>query len=99
MDKPNCERAADTGHQRRADSPSVARDERGRSINVSTTIKTSLLPPLTLRAGGRETGGKKGPCVYELSLATQTQLAKVCSPNRAPLPINTRLLKGVQTLS
>ena len=37
----------------------------------------SLTAPLTLRAGGRETGGKKGPCVYGDSLATQTQLAKV----------------------
>ena len=48
--------------------------------------------------GEKLVGGKKGPCVYDDSLATQTQLAKVCSPNRVPFPINTRLLKRVQTL-
>ena len=49
--------------------------------------------------GEKLVGGKKGPCVYDDSLATQTRLAKVCSPNRVPFPINTRLLKRVQTLS
>ena len=73
----------------------VAHNERRRSENVSIMVKTLLLPLLTLRRDERESGGKKGPCVYEDSLATQTQLAKVCSPTRASFSTDTRPLKYV----